>query len=157
MYDNMYYNNMYYDDMYYDDMYPVRYSREMPRHPSHDYDRQPAPMPEPGQRPIFDDYCPPPYPMPCPTPMPMPMPMPEETLPAIEHLENLFKKLVGKTVNILIEGRQKTVECVKVIKVEDEVVVVELKNGSICVIPLSEISAVCMPKDLAKEYYDIKK
>lgn len=146
------YNNMYYDDMYYDDMYPIRYSREMPRHPSHDYDRRPPSMPEPGHghRPIYDDYCPPPMPMPTPIPMP-------ETLPAIEYLEDLFKRLKGMTISILIECKQRTVECVKVIKVEDEVVVVELKNGSICVIPLSEISAVCMPKDLAEKHLNIKK
>jgi len=144
------YDNMYYDNMYYDDMYPVRYSREMPHHPDYP-DRWPPAMPEPGHRPIYDDYCPPPM------PLPTPIPMPEETLPAIEYLEKLFKKLIGKTISILIECRQKTVECVKVIKVEDEVVVVELKNGSVCVIPLSEISAVCMSKDLAKEHLNVNK
>lgn len=155
----MYYNM--YDNMYDDGMYPVRYSRELPGHdrPAH----VPAPSPEHGFEPIipiYEDY--PTYPMPRdrhPCPMPMPMPMPEETLPAMEmlaeeYLADLFTRLMGKKVNILIEGRQKAVECVKVIKVEDGVVIVELKCGTVCVIPLDEISAVCMPKELAKEFFD---
>jgi len=135
---------------YYDyDMYPVRYAGEPSRYPA------PAPPPEQGHAPIFDDYkpYPPMYQYPCP-------PMPEITLPAmemtgVEYLKNLFTKLMGKKINILIEGRQKTVECVRVIKVEDGVVVVELKTGGICVIPLNEISAVCMSKELAQEYYKV--
>jgi hypothetical protein len=69
--------------------------------------------------------------------------------------EKLIYKAYGKKINILIEGRQKTVECVRVIKVEDGVVVVELRTGGICVIPLNEISAVCMSKELAQEYYKV--
>ena len=149
------YDNMYYDDMYYGDMYPIRYSREVPRHPVPDHRR--PPVPEHGHAPIFEDYHP--YPMPrddYPMPLPMPMPMPEETLNAIEYLHKLFTKLMGKKVNIIIECRQRTLECVKIIKVEDGVVVVELKTGTICVIPLDEISAVCMAKELAKKYYNME-
>jgi len=142
----------YYNDMYYDNVYPIRYAGEVPHYPAPDH-RPPYPMPEHGHAPIYDDYRPcPDYPM----PMPMPVPMPEETLNAIEYLDNLFKKLMGQKVNIIIECWQRSLECVKIIKVEQGVVVVEVKSGNICVIPLDEISAVCMGKEMAEKYYDVK-
>lgn len=97
-----------------------------------------------------------PYPpMPCPGYPPIQPTPPVDSMPGMRerclmHLRDLLEMLKHKKVSFVIEGARGNFDCTKVISVDDCTVMVETKNG-ICVIPLMEITAVCMSKDVAKD------
>lgn len=97
-----------------------------------------------------------PYPpMPCPEPPPIHPAPPTDVMPGMRerclmHLRDLLERLMHKKVSFIIEGARGNFDCTKIIRVNDCTVVVETKNG-VCVIPLMEITAVCISKDVAKD------
>ena len=54
---------------------------------------------------------------------------------------------------MIIEGVKGNFDCIKIVDVDDCKVAVETKNG-VCLIPLGEIKAICVSKEV---YEDIMK
>ncbi|MFY9176514.1 MAG: hypothetical protein WBI74_00325 [Caldicoprobacterales bacterium] len=97
-----------------------------------------------------------PYPpIPCPEYPPVQPTPPVDMMPGMRerclmHLRGLLESLMHKKVSLIIEGVRGTFDCIKIISVDDCTVVVETKNG-VCVIPINEITAICMSKEVAKD------
>lgn len=70
------------------------------------------------------------------------------------YLINLFGRLVGKRVDILLNGREGIFKNLLILKVENGVVITEAEN-EICLIPLRFIATVFLPKNLSKELYQL--
>lgn len=70
------------------------------------------------------------------------------------YLRNLFDRLVGKRVDILLNGGEGIFRNLLILKVENGVVLTEAEN-EICLIPLRFIVTVFLPKNLAKELYQL--
>lgn len=66
------------------------------------------------------------------------------------YLKSLFKKLAGKKVDILLNGRETVFKDLLVLGVKDNVVISEA-DDEICMIPIKWIATVFLSKDLAKE------
>lgn len=66
------------------------------------------------------------------------------------YLKNLFSELIGKKVDILLNGREGIFKNLLILKVEDGVVITEAEK-EICVIPIKFIATVFIAKDLAKK------
>ncbi|HZJ83550.1 MAG TPA: hypothetical protein VFD57_07050 [Clostridia bacterium] len=64
------------------------------------------------------------------------------------HMKDMLKKIMDKKVSLIIEGARGNFDCVKIVKMDDCVVMVETKSG-ICIIPYHEITAICMSKEVA--------
>lgn len=113
-----------------------------------------------------------PQPMPCPEyppmppvqppmpPMPPPMPpmdlMPGMKMQCMMHLKHLLEKMKDKKASLIIEGAKGNFDCIKIMSVNDCMVVVETRNG-VCLIPLDEITAICMTKEVAEDVLKDKK
>lgn len=81
-------------------------------------------------------------------------PMESTRLDTNTYLKNLFGRLVGKRVDILLNGREGIFKNLLILKVENGVVITEAEN-EICLIPLRFIATVFLPKNLAKELYQL--
>ena len=104
-----------------------------------------------------------PYPIPCPEypsmpayPMPPADMMPGMKMQCLMHLKYILEKMKDKKAALIIEGARGVFDCIKIMDVTDCMVVVETKNG-VCVIPLNEITAVCMSREIADDVLRNKK
>lgn len=138
----------------YNDSYPIRYPGDSLYNQANNYDNYGRP---PEHAPSYPMPCPelppmtPPPMVPMPPPMPPghEMPMPGTRMHCVMHLKHMLEKLMNKKASFIIEGAKGNFDCVKVTKVDNCTVVVETKNG-VCIIPLYEITAICMSKEVAE-------
>lgn len=145
--------------MYNNEIYPVRYPVDAFNNQGFNNDfygmppenNQPyPPMPQPPMP--CPPYHPPMPPMPCPPQPPIVMP-PDWKLQCMMHMKDMLEKLMHKKVSLIIEGTRCNFDCVKILKMDDCVVMVETKTG-ICVVPYHEITAICMSKEVAEHIMD---
>ncbi|MCY6371305.1 hypothetical protein [Clostridium ganghwense] len=80
------------------------------------------------------------------------MPTSQMPMDTNTYFKNLFNRLVGKRVDILLNGREGIFKNLLILKVDNGVVITEAEN-EICLIPFRFIATVFLPKDLAKELY----
>ena len=76
-----------------------------------------------------------------------------EMTDATTYIKCLLMNLMGKCVDILIDGRESFLKNLMVVKVEDGVVITQ-RDKEMCVIAIEDISAVCIPKDVSKHLYN---
>lgn len=135
--------------MYNNEIYPVNYSSDGFNNQAANYDYY-------GMPPEHSHPCPeyPPMPPMPPKPPVSPMPPTEPTQGmrwlCLMHLKHILENAKKKKVSLTIEGAKGNFECTKVLSVNECTVMVDTRNG-VCVIPLDEITAICMSKEAAKE------
>ncbi|NLJ40803.1 MAG: hypothetical protein GX352_04235 [Clostridiales bacterium] len=91
-------------------------------------------------------------------------PMPMQSMPAspvppappmdhkmycMMHMRSILENLMDKKVSLIIEGTGGSFDCIRILSANECVVTVETKNG-ICVIPMGQITALCMSEEDAE-------
>lgn len=150
--------------MYNNKIYPVNYPADVFNNQAPNYDfygmppEQHYPMPPENH---YPQPMPPEHHYPCPEYPPMPPMPPVNPMPPIDlmpgykmqcmmHLKHILENAMNKKVALVVEGAKGNFDCTKIISVNDCTVTVATKNG-ICIIPLKEITAICMSKEVAKD------
>lgn len=138
--------------MYNNEIYPVNYPAEFLFNQASNYSYYG--MPPEHHYPMPPEH----NPMPCPEYPPVqPMP-PMDLLPGMRmqcmmQLKHILEKAMNKKVALIVEGARENFDCTRILSVNDCHVTVATKNG-VCIIPLDEITAICMSKEAAKDVMD---